>query len=142
MWTKSGQFWSRAERECCGPQGGAGQASSTQSPTNNFRLGLPPYTARTSGYSPRQIVDYLFSYIPDTPRKPACFRSLKPGMSMQAIVEKCDRPDEDTGSDAYSFLYHMPKGRTVTVTTPRLKSIQTVSYTHGTGQHSLLLRGR
>ena len=97
---------------------------------------------RTSGYTPRQIVDYLFSSIPDKPRESACFRSLKPEMSMRALVEKCGRPDEDTGRDSYTFLYHLPDGGTVTVATPRLNSIQTVSYTGGQGQHSPLPRGR
>jgi hypothetical protein len=97
---------------------------------------------RTSGYGPRQIVDYLFSSIPDKPREPACFRSLKPEMSMKAVVQKCGRPDEDTGRDAYAFLYHLPEGRTVTITTARLNSFQTVSYTDGALPHSPLPRPR
>ena len=57
---------------------------------------------------------------------------------MEAVVEKCGRPDEDTGRDAYAFLYHLPDGGTVTVTTPRLNSIQTVTYSDSAGGTPIL----
>jgi hypothetical protein len=96
----------------------------------------------TPQFTPKRIVKYLFPYVPDKPRESACFPSLKPEMSMRALVEKCGRPDEDTGSDAYAFLYHLPKGGTVAVMAARLNSIQTVTYTDRQGQHSLLPSGR
>lgn len=84
---------------------------------------------------PRErIVSYLFAYLgekADAHRDPVCLRSVKPGMSMKEIVEKCGPPDEDRGSDKYQFVYRMPDREQVTITAVSLLSIEQVVYERG-----------
>lgn len=84
---------------------------------------------------PRErIVSYLFSYIgnsKDTPHDPVCLRSVKPGMKMEEVVERCGSPDEDQGSDKYQFVYRMTDGGLVTITARSLLNIEQVSYQSG-----------
>jgi hypothetical protein len=80
------------------------------------------------GFTPQRRVEYLFSWIPDHPRDPACFRSLNPGMSMEDAVQQCGRPDEDIGRDNYVFVYHFADGGTARITAASLKSIQHVDF--------------
>lgn len=81
---------------------------------------------------PRErIVNYLFPYVgetSDTHHNPVCLRSVKPGMPMKEIVERCGRPDEDRGSDKYQFVYRMPDGAPVTITALSLLNIEQVTY--------------
>jgi hypothetical protein len=58
-------------------------------------------------------VKYLFSYIPDQAHDPACFRAFAPGASMYKIVEQCGYPDEEIGSSAYIFVYHLQHGSVI-----------------------------
>jgi hypothetical protein len=81
----------------------------------------------STGFTPHSRIAYLFSWIPDKPRDPACFGSLQPGTSMKDVVEKCGRPDEDIGSENYEFRYHLPDGSTVNIRTVSLDSIQEVA---------------
>ena len=81
---------------------------------------------------PRErIVGYLFSYIgktADTRRDSACLRSVKPGMPMKEIVERCGLPDEDRGRDKYEFVYRMQNAALMTITARSLMSVEQVSY--------------
>ena len=80
---------------------------------------------------PRErIVKYLFPYVEKTADEgnPACLYTVKPGMSMKEIVDKCGRPDEDRGSDRYQFVYALPDGGVVTITTQSLLNIEKVTY--------------
>ena len=47
---------------------------------------------------------------------------------VQLLVEKCGRPDEETGMETYNFVYHMSDGGTVNVTATHLNSIDAVKY--------------
>ena len=80
------------------------------------------------GFTPQRRVEYLFSWIPDTPRHRACFRSLKPGMSMEEAVKQCGRADEEIGRDNYVFVYHFADGGTASIAAASLKSIQHVDF--------------
>ena len=82
----------------------------------------------TAPFSPQRRIEYLFSWIPDTPRHRACFRSLKPGMSMEDVVKQCGRPDEEIGGDDYVFVYHFAQGGMASITTASLKNIQHVDF--------------
>jgi hypothetical protein len=81
---------------------------------------------------PRErIVNYLFSYMDkpaDGHHEPVCLRSIKPGMKMKEVVERCGSPDEDRGSDKYEFVYRMPNGTMTTITALSLLSIEQVTY--------------
>lgn len=80
---------------------------------------------------PRErIVSYLFSYIgkpTGAHHDPVCLRSIKPGMKMAEVVERCGSPDEDQGSDKYQFVYRLPDGGLVTITTGSLLKIEQVT---------------
>src|SRR6266851_2383730 len=61
----------------------------------------------------------------------SCFRTLTPKMSMHAVVQKCGRPDEEVGSGGvFIFVWHMPAGLTVSISTPSLERIGDVKYTN------------
>ena len=60
--------------------------------------------------TPQSIVKDLFPGAPEKVRDAECFRSLKPEMSVYAVVQKCGRPDEEVGSGVYVFLYHLQDG--------------------------------
>jgi hypothetical protein len=70
---------------------------------------------------------YLFSYIPDQVRDPNCFRAFTPGASMYKIVEQCGHPDEEIGSDAYIFVYHLQHG-SVMISGPYLLRMDKIIY--------------
>ena len=79
---------------------------------------------------------------PDAPEKAKtadCFRSLRGGMSMNAVVEKCGRPDEEVGSGMYIFLWHLDDRSTVSIGTPYLERIDYLLLTDTSGKKSLLL---
>ena len=69
---------------------------------------------------------------PDAPQKAQsadCFSTLTPEMSVQAVVQKCGRPDEEVGTDAiFTFVWHMPNGSSVAISTPTLEKIGEVRY--------------
>jgi hypothetical protein len=81
---------------------------------------------------PRErVVSYLFPEVgktADTPHDPVCLHSVKPGMPMTEVVERCGRPEEDRGSDKYQFVYRMPDGGRVTLTARSLGNIEQVTY--------------
>jgi hypothetical protein len=82
----------------------------------------------TPDFSPQRRVQYLFSWIPDTPRNRACFLSLKPGISMENVVTQCGRPDEEIGHNNYVFVYYFPDGGKTSITAASLESIQHVDF--------------
>lgn len=74
-----------------------------------------------------RVTKYLFSYIPDQVHDPNCFRSFAPGASMYKIVEQCGRPDEEIGSDAYTFVYHLQHG-SIIISGPYLRRMDKIIY--------------
>jgi hypothetical protein len=83
---------------------------------------------------------------PDAPKKTQsadCFRTLTPEMTVQAVVQKCGRPDEEVGSGGvFIFVWHMPGGSSVSIGTPTLDRIGDVRYTNESGNSSSPLHGK
>jgi hypothetical protein len=83
---------------------------------------------------------------PDAPKKTQsadCFSTLTPEMSVQAVVQKCGRPDEEVGSGGvFIFVWHMPGGSSVSVSTPTLERIGEVKYTKEPDNRSSPLHGQ
>ena len=69
-----------------------------------------------------------------------CFRSLRPGVSVESVVQKCGRPDEELGSGIYIFVWHLADGSSVSIGTPYLDRIYDVAYSDSSGKHSSLFR--
>jgi len=79
---------------------------------------------------------------PNAPKKAdavECFRSLTPNMSIHMVVEKCRRPDEETGSGLYIFVWNLRDGSTVAIGTPSLERIYDITYTESSGKSVSLL---
>ena len=81
----------------------------------------------------------LYSYRPDKKSNVERFSALTPGMSMDALVEKCGKPDQEIGSATYVFLYHMPDGSVISVDAPYLSRVDKVVCTDRRGSRSTLL---
>ena len=77
----------------------------------------------------RSIASAMFPNAKENIRNANCFRAVTPGMSVQAVVQKCGRPDEEVGTDAiFTFVWHMPNGSSVAISTPTLEKIGEVMY--------------
>jgi hypothetical protein len=63
-------------------------------------------------------------------------------MSMNTVVEKCGRPDEELGSGIYIFVWHLADGSTISIGTPYLDRIADVRFTDASGKTSSLLDAR
>ena len=61
-------------------------------------------------------------------------------MSMNEVVQKCGRPDEEVGSGLYVFAYRLSDGSMVAISTSSLTRIDYVNYTDKSGKSSSLLR--
>jgi hypothetical protein len=96
----------------------------------------PPQPAVT----PQTIAKAMFPNAPEKTQNIDCFRALTPEMSMDSVIQKCGRPDEEVGSGIYIFVWHMPDGSTIAIGTPYLKRIYDVIYTAPSGKRSSLLR--
>ena len=83
---------------------------------------------------------------PDAPKKTQsadCFNTLAPEMSVQAVVQKCGRPDEEVGSGGvFIFVWHMPGGSSVSISTRTLERIGEVKYTKEPDNRSSPLHGQ
>jgi hypothetical protein len=90
--------------------------------------------------TPQSIVKDMFPGAPEKTQSVACFRSLTPEMSIDMVVQRCGRPDEEIGSGLYVFVYHLRDGSSVTVSTPYLDRIYYVGYTDARGQDVILLK--
>jgi hypothetical protein len=76
----------------------------------------------------------MFPNGPEKAQSVACFRALKPEISMDAVVQKCGRPDEELGSGIYIFVWHLVDGSTVSIGTPTLEKIRDIRYTDASGK--------
>ncbi len=88
---------------------------------------------------PETIARAMFPNAPEKAQSLACFRALKPEMSMYTVVQKCGRPDEELGSGIYIFVWHLADGSTVSIGTPSLEKIWDIRYTNASGKTSSLL---
>jgi hypothetical protein len=107
-------------------------ASSVMSQPQSFQ-------AKLEVNPPGVIVKTMFPNAPEKTKNVDCFRSLKKGMPVEAVVQKCGRPDEEVGSGIYIFVWNLADGSTVSIGTPSLEKICEVRYTDPNGKISLLL---
>jgi hypothetical protein len=96
--------------------------------------GLPQETV-----TPRGIARAMFPNAPEKTKNVSCFRGLTAAMSMNTVVEKCGRPDEELGSGIYIFVWHLADGSTISIGTPYLDRIADVRFTDASGKASSLL---
>ena len=89
--------------------------------------------------SSQGITTVMFPNAPKKAQTVDCFRSLRRGMSMEAVVQKCGRPDDQLGSGTYIFVWRLADGSTVSIGTPYLEKICDVRYTDPKGKSSVLL---
>ncbi len=89
--------------------------------------------------STQGITTVMFPNAPKKAQSVECFRSLRRGMSMEAVVQKCGRPDDQLGSGIYIFVWRLADGSTVTIGTPYLEKICDVRYLDPKGKSSILL---
>jgi hypothetical protein len=87
---------------------------------------------------PESIAKAMFPNGPEKAQNLACFRALKPEISMAAVVQKCGRPDEELGSGIYIFVWHLVDGSTVSIGTPTLEKIRDIRYADASGKTFLL----
>jgi hypothetical protein len=87
---------------------------------------------------PESIAKAMFPNAPEKAKTVACFRALSPEMSMNAVVQKCGRPDEELGSGIYIFVWHLADGSRVSVGTSYLEKIGDIRYTDSSGKTSSL----
>jgi hypothetical protein len=90
----------------------------------------PPYETNT----PQGIARAMFPNAPEKAQSVGCFRALKPEMSMNTVVQKCGRPDEELGSGIYIFVWHLADGSTVSIGTPYLEKIGDIRYSDSSGK--------
>ena len=81
----------------------------------------------------------MFPNAPEKARTADCFRSLKPEMSVYAVVQKCGRPDEEIGSGMYVFVYHLQDGSMVGISTPELTRIMFATITDSSGKRTMIV---
>jgi len=115
------------------------QRTSTDNPVPAKAEALIKSDGASQPATPQSAVKELFPNAPAKAETAECFRSLTPEMSMYAVVQKCGRPDEETGSGIYIFVYHLRDGSTVTIGTPDLYRIDHVHHTDSSGISSSLL---
>jgi hypothetical protein len=89
--------------------------------------------------TPQSVVEEMFPNAPTKADSSECFRSLTPRMSIYMVVQKCGRPDEETGSGIYIFVYHLRDGSTVAIGTSSLDRIDHVAYTDASRKSYSLL---
>ncbi|HKV91594.1 MAG TPA: hypothetical protein VJW20_03485 [Candidatus Angelobacter sp.] len=82
----------------------------------------------------RNPVDWLFQIEKPKTSDAACFHEFTAGASMQKIVEKCGRPDAETGTDRYVFVYNLEAGAKVTISGPYLSHVEKISYQSATAR--------
>jgi hypothetical protein len=92
--------------------------------------------------TPQAIARAMFPIAPKKAQSVGCFRDLNPEMSMNTVVQKCGRPDEELGSGIYIFGWHLADGSTVSIGTPYLERIGVVRYTDPSGKGSTLLQSK
>ncbi len=97
-------------------------------------------TQRQPQETPEAIAKAMFPNAPDNKQDINCFRSLAVKMSVNDVVEKCGRPDEELGSGLYIFVWHMPDGSSVSIGTPYLERIGPVRLTDASGKTTVLPR--
>jgi hypothetical protein len=66
--------------------------------------------------------------MPDKAHDATCLRAFAPGSSMYKIVEKCGHPDEEIGTDACAFVYHLSDGSRVTIRGPYLQRVSSIVF--------------
>ena len=93
----------------------------------------------TDSVTPQNIAKAMFPNAPEKAKSTDCFRSLSRDMSVNTVVGKCGRPDEEIGSGIYIFVWHLDDRSTVSIGTPYLERIGSVRLTDGSGKTSLLL---
>lgn len=76
----------------------------------------------------RNPVDWLFHYEKPKTSDAACFQEFTARASMRKIVEKCGRPDQETGKNEYVFVYNFETGAKVTISGPYLSHIEKITY--------------
>lgn len=86
----------------------------------------------------KNIIKAMFPNAPDKPRHVECFRSLTPEMSVNAVVQKCGRPDGEFGSGIYIIVWEMPDGSSVSIGTPYLNRIGDVRLSDASGKTTYL----
>lgn len=92
--------------------------------------------------TPQSIGGAMFPNAPEKAQSAGCFRELKPTMSIDSVVQKCGRPDEELGSGIYIFVWHLSDGSTISIGTSSLQRIGDVRYTGPSGKSSSLLHGK
>lgn len=95
---------------------------------------------RARADSPESIAKAMFPNAPDNRQDINCFRSLTVKMSVNDVVQKCGRPDEELGSGLYIFVWRMPDGSSVSIGTPYLERIGPVRLTDASGKTTILPR--
>ena len=104
----------------------------------------PPEVQKTVGAQPRAPVVFkipkdMYPNAPNKVQSVECFRALAPSISMDMVVQRCGRPDEDLGSGIYIFVWHLADGSTVSIGTPTLDMIHDIRYTPPSGKRSSIL---
>jgi len=90
--------------------------------------------------TPEAIAKAMFPNAPDNKRDINCFRSLTVKSSVNDVVQKCGRPDEELGSGLYIFVWHMPDGSAVSIGTPYLERIGPVRLIDASGKTTIFPR--
>ncbi len=89
--------------------------------------------------SSENLIEEMFPHAKKKAENVRCFRSLTPAMSIQDVVQRCGRPDQEAGSGIYIFLYYLRNGSTVAIGTADLNRTDHVTYTDPTGKSESLL---
>jgi len=90
--------------------------------------------------TPQSITRAMFPSAPEKAQSVECFRGFSDSTSVNAVVQKCGRPDEELGSGVFIFVWHLADGSTVSVDTPYLSRIDYFQYTDGSGKSVSLLK--
>jgi hypothetical protein len=99
----------------------------------------PDSGAPQEAVTPQSIARAMFPNAPGKAKSADCFRGLSRDMSMNKVVGKCGRPDEELGSGIYIFVWHLDDRLTVSIGTPYLERIGSVRLTDASGKTSSLL---
>jgi hypothetical protein len=98
----------------------------------------PAFGSPQEAVTPQSIARAMFPNAPEKAKAVSCFRALTRDMSMNMVVAKCGRPDEELGSGIYIFVWHLDDGSTVSIGTPYLERIGNVRFTDASGKTSSL----
>ena len=82
------------------------------------------YESEERSYWTHQIPKDIFPDAPEKAKTVDCFRAFTPETSVDMVVKKCGRPDEEVGSGISIFLWQQfvsPDGSTVSIGTPYLE---------------------